>query len=65
GRYRGQEQKYFLLRFHGSDDQINIDTEEPEFSSWRWMPPADLPDAIVPFKRDVYRQVLATFEAHF
>ena len=64
GRYRGQEQKYFLLRYRGSDDQINIDTEEPEFSSWRWMPPADLPDAIVPFKRDVYVRVLAEFEGH-
>ena len=64
GRYRGQEQKYYLLRFRGTDDQINIDTEEPEFSAWRWMPPADLPDAIVPFKRDVYRRVLAEFEAH-
>ncbi|MEL6565616.1 MAG: RNA pyrophosphohydrolase [Pseudomonadota bacterium] len=64
GRYRGQEQKYYLLRFRGTDDQINIDTEEPEFSAWRWMPPADLPGAIVPFKRDVYRRVLAEFEAH-
>ncbi|MEL7125633.1 MAG: RNA pyrophosphohydrolase [Pseudomonadota bacterium] len=64
GRYRGQEQKYYLLRFLGTDEQINIDTEEPEFSAWRWMPPADLPGAIVPFKRDVYRRVLAEFEAH-
>ncbi|MEL7259812.1 MAG: RNA pyrophosphohydrolase [Pseudomonadota bacterium] len=65
GRYRGQEQKYYLLRFRGTDDQINIDTEEPEFSAWRWMPPADLPNAIVPFKRDVYQRVLNAFEAHF
>ena len=64
GRYRGQEQKYFLLRYRGTDAQINIDTEEPEFSSWRWMPPADLPGAIVPFKRDVYVRVLAEFEGH-
>ena len=64
GRFRGQEQKYFLLRFRGSDDQINIETEEPEFSAWRWMPPSDLPDAIVPFKREVYVRVLAEFEAH-
>ncbi|MEM7630473.1 MAG: RNA pyrophosphohydrolase [Pseudomonadota bacterium] len=64
GRYRGQEQKYYLLRFIGTDAQINIETEEPEFSAWKWMPPADLPGAIVPFKRDVYRRVLAEFEAH-
>mmetsp|Transcript_7578 Transcript_7578/g.13070 ORF Transcript_7578/g.13070 Transcript_7578/m.13070 type:complete len:161 (-) Transcript_7578:2778-3260(-) len=64
GRYRGQEQKWFLMRFGGSDAQVNITTEEPEFSAWRWMPPADLPDAIVPFKREVYVRVLAAFEAH-
>ena len=64
GRFRGQEQKYFLMRFTGSDTQINIETEEPEFSSWRWLAPADLPDAIVPFKRDVYLRVLAAFERH-
>ena len=64
GRYRGQEQKYYLLRFIGTDAQINIETEEPEFSAWKWMPPADLPGAIVPFKRDVYRRGLAEFEAH-
>ncbi|MEO1779602.1 MAG: RNA pyrophosphohydrolase [Pseudomonadota bacterium] len=64
GRYRGQEQKYYLLRFIGTDAQINIDTDEPEFSAWKWMPPADLPGAIVPFKRDVYQRVLNAFEAH-
>ncbi|MEM8577919.1 MAG: RNA pyrophosphohydrolase [Pseudomonadota bacterium] len=64
GRFRGQEQKWFLLRFTGSDDVINIDTDEPEFSAWRWLPPAELEGAIVPFKRDVYRAVLAEFAAH-
>ncbi len=63
GRFRGQEQKYYLLRFKGTDDQINIETEEPEFSAWMWMPPADLPGSIVPFKRDVYVRVLSEFEA--
>lgn len=58
GRYRGQEQKWFLLRFHGTDSDVNIETEHPEFSHWRWMAPAGLLDAIVPFKRDVYRRVL-------
>ncbi|MEP4248258.1 RNA pyrophosphohydrolase [Tateyamaria sp.] len=64
GKYRGQKQKWFLLRFSGSDSQVNIATEEPEFSAWRWMPVVELPDAIVPFKRDVYVAVLAAFSAH-
>lgn len=62
GRYRGQEQKWFLLRFTGTDAHVNIATDEPEFSAWQWMAPADLPDAIVPFKRHVYERVLAAFE---
>lgn len=64
GRFRGQEQKWFLLRFVGTDAQVNIDTHEPEFAAWKWMPPAELPDAIVPFKREVYERVLAAFEDH-
>lgn len=64
GRYRGQEQKWYLLRFLGSDDQVNIETEEPEFSAWKWVPPAELEGAIVPFKREVYRAVLAEFAEH-
>ena len=59
GRYRGQEQKWFLLRFHGTDSDIDIATQHPEFSRWRWLPPADLLAAIVPFKRAVYAEVLA------
>lgn len=58
GRFRGQEQKWFLLRFHGTDDQVNIDTDHPEFSQWRWMPASQVLDQIVPFKRKVYAQVL-------
>ena len=61
GRYRGQEQKWFLMRFHGSDDQINIATEHPEFSAWKWLPKDELVANIVPFKREVYTQVLAEF----
>jgi len=61
GRYRGQEQKWFLMRFQGTDDQVNIETEHPEFSKWRWMPASALIDHIVPFKREVYVQVLAEF----
>lgn len=63
GRYRGQEQKWFLLRFLGQDDQVNIVTEHPEFTVWRWQPADQLVDHIVPFKRDVYRLVLKEFAA--
>ena len=61
GRYRGQEQKWFLMRFHGSNDQINIATEHPEFSAWKWLPKDELVANIVSFKREVYTQVLAEF----
>ncbi len=64
GRYRGQEQKWFLLRFTGRDDQINIETEHPEFTQWKWQEPAHLVDEIVPFKRGVYEQVIAAFADH-
>ena len=64
GRFRGQEQKWFLMRFTGRDDQIDIATEHPEFSSWRWAEPATLVERIVPFKRDVYTRVLTEFEEY-
>lgn len=62
GRYRGQKQKWFLLRFRGTDRDINIATEHPEFTAWRWLPPGELIQNIVPFKRAVYEQVVAAFE---
>ncbi len=64
GRYRGQKQKWFLLRFQGRDDQVNIETEHQEFSCWQWLPTGELVERIVPFKREVYRTVLKAFEAH-
>ena len=64
GRYRGQRQRWFLFRFNGEDGDIRIDTAHPEFRAWRWADPAELPDLIVPFKRDLYEQVLAAFRAH-
>jgi putative (di)nucleoside polyphosphate hydrolase len=65
GKYRGQKQKWFLIRFNGTDDQVNIATENPEFSQWQWMDVHALVDKIVPFKRDVYERVLETFADHF
>lgn len=61
GRYGGQKQKWFLLRFLGTDAEIVIETAHPEFDRWQWMRPADLIDAIVPFKRDVYARIFAEF----
>jgi putative (di)nucleoside polyphosphate hydrolase len=63
GRYRGQQQRWFLMRFHGRDEDVRIDTAHPEFSEWRWLPPEELIDRIVPFKRHVYAQVLKAFRA--
>ena len=64
GRYRGQRQHWFLYRFTGTDDDIDIATAHPEFRAWRWADPADLPALIVPFKRALYEQVLAAFAPH-
>jgi putative (di)nucleoside polyphosphate hydrolase len=61
GRYRGQTQKWFALRFLGEDSDIDIETEEPEFSAWKWAAHEDLPRLIVPFKLQLYRAVLAEF----
>ena len=64
GRFKGQKQKWVLMRFTGTDDQINIATEHPEFSEWCWLPADQLVANIVPFKREVYEQVLAEFSGH-
>lgn len=62
GKYRGQRQSWFLMRFTGGDENIDINTKHPEFTDWKWAEPADLPAMIVPFKRDLYRAVLKEFE---
>ncbi|WP_293573599.1 RNA pyrophosphohydrolase [Phaeobacter sp.] len=64
GKYRGQEQKWYLLRFLGRDDQINIETDHPEFSQWCWLPVDQLVEKIVPFKREVYARVIEEFRDH-
>ncbi|MEM1160013.1 MAG: RNA pyrophosphohydrolase [Pseudomonadota bacterium] len=61
GRYRGQTQRWFALRYTGPDSGINIDTEEPEFGTWAWMGHAELIQKIVPFKRDTYAMVFQEF----
>jgi len=61
GRYRGQTQRWFALRFEGMDSDIDIRTAHPEFRSWTWMPPGELIERIVPFKRDTYARVFDEF----
>ncbi|WP_170600287.1 RNA pyrophosphohydrolase [Ruegeria arenilitoris] len=64
GRFRGQEQKWFLLRFLGTDDQIDIETDHPEFTCWKWQDPDRLIAEIVPFKREVYERVMDAFRGY-
>ena len=64
GKWRGQRQRWFLYRLTGDDTDIDIATPEPEFRAWRWIDPADLPGVIVPFKAQLYRDVLAAFASH-
>ncbi|MBW7837055.1 MAG: RNA pyrophosphohydrolase [Sphingomonadales bacterium] len=61
GRYRGQTQKWYAMRFLGEDADINLETHHPEFHSWRWMRLSELPAQIVPFKRGIYEEVARRF----
>lgn len=62
GKYRGQEQYWFLGRFLGSDADIDLEAHDPpEFAAYKWIAPQLLPDLIVPFKRDVYAALVAEF----
>lgn len=61
GRYRGQEQHWFLARFTGTDADVNLETAHPEFRAWKWADPEELPAMIVPFKKKLYEDVLAAF----
>lgn len=61
GKWRGQRQRWFMFAFIGEDSDVNIETADPEFRAWKWAAPADLPAMIVPFKTELYRQVLAVF----
>ena len=63
GKYGGQSQSWFLLRFHGTDADIDLATEHPEFNAYRWVDPWQLPDLIVPFKRQLYADVITEFSA--
>ena len=62
GRFRGQKQMWYAMRFKGEDSDIDLTADKhPEFSKWRWVDMVDLPDLIVPFKRDLYVDIVKSF----
>ena len=58
GKFRGQKQKWFVVRFTGKESEINLKTEHPEFIEWKWVEMNELPKIIVDFKKDVYEKLL-------
>jgi len=65
GRWKGQEQHWFLARFLGTDEDVRIEAaEHPEFRDWKWVDPSRLPELIVPFKRELYERLLRDFAAY-
>lgn len=60
-RYRGQTQKWFALRLRSGDESVNIETEHPEFSAWKWVDISEVVELAVPFKRELYRDIVAEF----
>ena len=58
GKYRGQKQKWFIMKFQGSDKEININTNNPEFLDWKWIKPSELPAVAVYFKVNIYKKLL-------
>ncbi|NDV02088.1 RNA pyrophosphohydrolase [Pseudoroseicyclus tamaricis] len=64
GKWRGQEQVWFLMRFRGEDADVRLDAHEVEFSDWKWAERDEIVPAIVPFKREVYARALAELEPY-
>ncbi|MEQ1889860.1 MAG: RNA pyrophosphohydrolase [Alphaproteobacteria bacterium] len=64
GKYRGQAQKWFALRFDGADSEINIATAHPEFDAWQWVNIEDVCALAVAFKRDVYARIVDEFRPY-
>ena len=58
GKFRGQKQKWYITRFLGRDNEINLNTKNPEFIEWKWLDPNKLPEVIVDFKKDLYLKLL-------
>ena len=63
GKYRGQKQKWFIMKFIGNNEEINIKTKNPEFLDWKWVKPSDLPEIAVNFKVDIYKKVFEELTA--
>ena len=57
GKYRGQKQKWFIMRFLGKNDEINIKTKHPEFLDWKWIEPLELTKVAVDFKMNIYKRL--------
>ena len=64
GKWRGQRQVWFLCRFTGRDEDVNLETADPEFRAWKWADPEDLPAMIVPFKKKLYEEILEAFRTY-
>ncbi len=64
GKWKGQVQHWFLARFLGSDENVNLNTEHPEFRDWKWVDPSALPELIVPFKRELYARLVEDFSRY-
>ena len=58
GKFRGQKQKWFIVRFVGDETEININTKKPEFNDWKWLDVNDLPNVVVDFKKHIYEKLL-------
>jgi len=59
GKYRGQKQKWFVMKFKGKTDEINVKTKNPEFFDWKWIKSSELPSVAVKFKVDIYNKIKA------
>ena len=58
GKYKGQKQKWFIMKFKGSDEEVNIKTKNPEFLDWKWIDPLQLPYVAVDFKVNIYKKLI-------
>ena len=65
GKYKGQKQIWFLVKFIGEESEINIKQKKAEFYDWRWTDPLELPKLIVPFKRKLYEEIIEEFKTYF
>tara|TARA_Y100001970_G_scaffold80318_2_gene102056 strand:+ start:1998 stop:2468 length:471 start_codon:yes stop_codon:yes gene_type:complete len=65
GRYRGQKQKWFVVKFLGKDDEINLKTNNQEFIDWKWLSVENLPSVIVNFKKEIYKKLVPIIRSNF